>query len=77
MHKQKKYIFICTGSDCKKAGSKKIIKELSGYLKEEKLKSSVRIIKTKCMDHCKKAPNAIVDNDICHKTSVEELKSKI
>ncbi|MGK7390560.1 MAG: (2Fe-2S) ferredoxin domain-containing protein [Candidatus Cyclobacteriaceae bacterium M2_1C_046] len=73
----KKYIFICTGSDCKKAGSKKMTKELSKYLKEEKLRSSVRIIKTKCMDQCKKAPNAIADNQVYHKTSIEELKSII
>jgi NADH:ubiquinone oxidoreductase subunit E len=74
---KKKYIFICTGSDCKKNGSKKLIKELSDYIKAEKSKSSVRIVKTKCLDHCKKGPNVIINNSLHHKVKEQEILSLI
>ena len=69
----RKYIFICTGSDCKKNGSKKLINVLSDHIKSEKLKSSVKIVKTKCLDHCKKGPNVIMDNRMYHKVKEQEI----
>lgn len=74
---KKNYIFICTGSDCKKNGSKKLISAVSDHLKAQKLKSSVKIIKTKCLDHCKKGPNAIIDNCLHHKVKEQEIFSLI
>ena len=74
MHeKARQYIFICTGKDCKKNGSKELLKELKKYRKGKKL----RVIKTKCMDHCKKGPNAIIDNTIYHYTTAGELITAI
>ncbi|MEP0711658.1 MAG: (2Fe-2S) ferredoxin domain-containing protein, partial [Algoriphagus sp.] len=65
----RKLVFICTGSDCKKAGAKKLSKDLKGLTDEGDLKGSCKFIKTKCMDMCKTAPNVIVGDYFCKKTS--------
>lgn len=49
-------IYICTGSKCKKRGSKDVSKLLKGALKEEGLNKQVEIIKTECTGRCKFAP---------------------
>ena len=69
----KKYIFICTSKDCKKNGSKQLTKSLSEEIKKAGLKSTVVIVKTKCMNHCKKGPNVIADNCLYHKVKEKEL----
>lgn len=70
----KKYIFICTGSDCKKNGSKLLKKALSGQMKSTGPKAPVDIIATKCIGHCKKGPNVIVDNCLYHKVKEKDLE---
>lgn len=50
-------IYICTGKSCKKKGGKDISKYLKGRIKELRLKNSVEIVKNKCTDRCKTAPN--------------------
>lgn len=69
----KKYIFVCSSKDCKKNGSKKLEKLLSGKIKSSGLKSSAEVIKTKCMGHCKKGPNVIVNNCLHHKVKENDL----
>lgn len=69
----KKYIFICTGKDCQKNGSKQLSKSFIQEVKAAGLKSAVSVIKTKCMDHCKKGPNVIVNNSLHHKVKEKEL----
>lgn len=73
--RNKKYIFICTGKDCKKNGSKQLAKTIAGDIKATGQKSSVVVVKTKCMNHCKKGPNVIADNSLYHKVKEKELSA--
>ncbi len=52
-------VFVCQGSDCKKGGSKKLRKRARKYLREKDFKKRSLVVKTKCMDGCKRGP-------ICH-----------
>ena len=52
-------VFVCQGSDCKKGGSKKLRKLAKSHLKDVGFKKRSLVVKTKCMDGCKRGP-------ICH-----------
>ena len=56
------FIFVCTGKDCKKAGSKDLKKSFAMELQNKGLNKSVKMIDCKCTDRCKEAPVAIVNN---------------
>ena len=71
MKHTRKLVFICIGSDCKRAGAKKLYKELKDMTDGEGLKGTCKFIKTKCMDMCKTAPNVIVGEHFCKKTTAE------
>ena len=73
MKHPRKLIFVCNGSDCKKEGAKKLSKELKNLTDQAPLKGSCKFIKTKCMDMCKTAPNVIVGDFFCKKTSAEKV----
>ena len=73
MKHPRKLIFVCNGSDCKKEGAKKLSKELKNLTDQVPLKGSCKFIKTKCMDMCKTAPNVIVGDFFCKKTSAEKV----
>ncbi|QSE96541.1 (2Fe-2S) ferredoxin domain-containing protein [Fulvivirga lutea] len=63
---KKKFVFVCTDDDCKKAGSKalcKMVKDKKGF----------RLIKTQCMDACKKAPNIIMNEALYSKVAKDNL----
>lgn len=49
-------VFVCQGSDCKKGGSKKLRKCAKSYLKDQGFKKRALVVKTKCMDGCKRGP---------------------
>lgn len=51
-----RYIFVCTGKDCRKAGGKEIAKTLKLALRAEKRLKDTRVIRTRCTDNCKRAP---------------------
>lgn len=74
---ERTYIFVCSGSDCKKKGCKEIVKILKDQIKSKKAGRKFKVIKTKCMDQCKRAPNLIVDNNMCHKVEAEDIKELI
>ena len=64
MRATQKFIYLCTGKDCQKGGSKKLLKSLPKTLTGKSPKSRVRIVKTKCLDLCKKGPNMIYDDRV-------------
>ncbi len=68
--KEKKFVFVCAGKDCKKSGCEVIIKQLKEYHKADK---SVKVVKTKCMDWCNKGPNLVVGNKEFHKVTPKSL----
>lgn len=77
MRYNRKLVFICTGSDCKKEGSKKIKKELKEAATEGTLKGHCKFFETKCMDMCKSAPVVIVDGYFCKKTESKKIMEQI
>lgn len=77
MKHSKQLIFVCHGSDCKKAGAKKLNKELKDITSASPLKGSCKFIKTKCMDMCKTAPNVIVGDYFCKKTTSEKILEQL
>lgn len=77
MRYNRKLVFICSGSDCKKAGSKQIRKELKSAATDGTLKGHCKFFQTKCMDMCKSAPVVIVDNHFCKKTEVKKIMEEI
>ncbi|HAH35418.1 MAG TPA: NAD-reducing hydrogenase, alpha subunit [Algoriphagus sp.] len=73
MKHSRQLVFICTGSDCKKAGSKLIKKDLKIASKQNPWKGCCKLIQTKCLDMCKSAPVAIVEDHFLKKTSTEKI----
>lgn len=77
MRYNRKLVFICEGSDCKKAGSKKIRKELKEAATEGTLKGHCKFFQTKCMDMCKSAPVVIVENHFCKNADTKKIMDQI
>jgi NADH:ubiquinone oxidoreductase subunit E len=77
MKSSRRLVFCCTGSDCKKEGSKHLRKEISQAAKEGELKGKVQLIKTKCMDRCKSAPIIIAGDHFCKKATLEKVLDKL
>jgi NADH:ubiquinone oxidoreductase subunit E len=73
----RKFIFVCTGSDCKSEGSKKLEAGLKDLIKSEDYKGQYKVIRTKCMDFCKSAPVVVINNEVYKKSKIEELKKKL
>lgn len=73
----RKFIFICIGSDCKKAGCKKLQKEMKDLITSEDHKGQYKIIQTKCMDFCKSGPVVVLNNEVLKKADVGDLKKKL
>ncbi|BDD09718.1 hypothetical protein FUAX_21500 [Fulvitalea axinellae] len=49
-------VFVCNSSKCKKKGGKDLYRGLKKDVKEEGLKSKVKLQKTDCTGNCKLAP---------------------
>ena len=70
-------IYICSGSDCKKNGSKEISKKFKNLIKDNDLKSKVEIIKSDCTDRCKTAPIFAIQPQnlwFAHRKTAEQLE---
>ncbi len=77
MKSNRKLVFICTGSDCKKAGSKSLSQELKDASKDQSLRGSCKFFKTKCLDRCKSAPVVIVGDHFIKKATCEIIVSEL
>lgn len=77
MNFNRKLIFICGGSDCKKCGSKELRKEIQRETKIGELKGSCKIIRTKCMDFCKSGPVIIVGEQIIKKATSQKVFTQL
>lgn len=73
----KKFIFVCTGSDCKKNGCKSFLKEVKSHIQSEGNKGKYKIVKTNCMDFCKSGPIAVIDNEVFEKVHLEDIIDKL
>ncbi|MFC4872378.1 NAD(P)H-dependent oxidoreductase subunit E [Negadavirga shengliensis] len=72
----RKFVFVCTGSDCKRNGCKSFLKEVKNLVKMDSHKGKYKIVKTKCMDFCKSGPIAVYNNEVIKNGSIEELRGK-
>ncbi len=73
MRVKRELIFVCTGSDCKKAGAKNLCKELKTATNQAPFKGQCKLIKTKCMDMCKSAPVVIVKDQYSKHTNSSKV----
>jgi (2Fe-2S) ferredoxin len=58
--RQQQVILVCSESDCKKNGCKKVCAALKAEVQAQGLKGEIRVQKTKCLGHCKHGPNVMV-----------------
>jgi len=49
-------LYVCCGSKCKKRGGKQLYKQMKGWVKTQRLRQSMQVIKTGCTDNCKRGP---------------------
>lgn len=61
------FLFFCNGKDCQKRRTPELDREI------KRCKKSYQVIRTNCMDHCKEAPNLVVDNRHYTRVSVKDL----
>jgi NADH:ubiquinone oxidoreductase subunit E len=76
MKEEKKYgkiLCVCLGKKCKKKGAEEIYKKFRKSLKDNKNDLKVRIVKTKCLDHCDSGPIVIKDHILCTQFSTEDI----
>jgi len=74
MGEYRKFIFVCTGSDCKSNGCKGLLSDIKDLTKENPYKGQYSIVKTKCMDFCKTGPIVIIKDDVIKKATLEKVK---
>jgi NADH:ubiquinone oxidoreductase subunit E len=74
MGEYRKFIFVCTGTDCKGSGCKKLIGEIKDLTGSGPLKGQFKIIKTKCMDFCKNSPVVIYREEVIKKATLEKVE---
>ena len=78
MAKQREYVFLCMGEDCCKKGAERLKKSIKHLRKEDKRFKNLQVVKTYCMDQCKKGPNLIIHDKMYHDVSdlIELLKER-
>lgn len=73
----RKFIFICSGSDCKKAGCKKLQSEIKDLVQSHEYQGKYKLIRTKCMDFCKSAPVVVINNEVLKRADLNDVKKKL
>ncbi|MBW3469624.1 (2Fe-2S) ferredoxin domain-containing protein [Arthrospiribacter ruber] len=73
----RRFIFVCTGSDCKKSGCKVLQREIKELIQSEDHKGKFKVIKTKCMDFCKSAPTVVINNEVIKKADISSIRKKL
>lgn len=73
MKARKKFIFACSGKDCKKNGAGSFTKTIKNAIEEGDLKGKYKLVKSKCMDCCKSGPVAVIDQELIKKGDAEKL----
>lgn len=58
-----RHVFVCTGSDCKKRGGKKLCKALKDALRDRGMKRDARVVEVDCLEQCGHGPLALVYPD--------------
>ncbi|WP_114750830.1 (2Fe-2S) ferredoxin domain-containing protein [Pleomorphovibrio marinus] len=72
----RKFIFVCTGKDCKRNGCKELLKDIKGMLKVSEHKGKCKVVKTKCMDFCKTGPMVVINSEVIKRASLPEIREK-
>lgn len=79
LDENRQLILICTGSDCRKAGSFKLRKTARKCLKKLGAKERALVLTTSCTDHCDDGPivHLPASGEWLAKTSPKALKKAI
>ena len=71
-------VCICQGKDCREKGSKELFKYLHKSMKEKGVRhKKILLVKTKCLDHCKNGPVAIINNKIITRFRKEDASGML
>jgi NADH:ubiquinone oxidoreductase subunit E len=73
MKERKKFIFVCSGKDCKKNGAGYFSKTIKNAMGEVNFKGKFKLVKSNCMDCCKSGPVAVMGQQLIKKGDVEKL----
>lgn len=57
-------VCICTGKDCKKRGAKQLLNHFKAMKRLPGGNKRIKVVKTKCLDYCEKAPVYIQEGEI-------------
>jgi (2Fe-2S) ferredoxin len=58
-----KHILVCTDSDCRKRGGRKVCKAFKRALDEHDLKRRIKVLEIECFDQCAHGPMVVVYPD--------------
>jgi (2Fe-2S) ferredoxin len=58
-----RHVLVCTGSHCRKRGSKKLCKVFKEALDHHGLKRRVKVLPVDCFDQCSHGPMAVIYPD--------------
>lgn len=58
-----RHILVCTGSDCRKRGGRKVYKAFKEVLDDRGLKRRIKVLEVDCFDQCAHGPMAVVYPD--------------
>jgi (2Fe-2S) ferredoxin len=58
-----KHVLVCTSSDCRKRGGRKVCKAFRRLIEEAGLKRRVRVVEIDCFHQCAHGPMALVYPD--------------
>lgn len=58
-----RHILVCTGSDCRKRGARKVYKAFKEVLDDRGLKRRIKVLEVDCFDQCAHGPIALVYPD--------------
>ena len=68
-------ITVCVGSACHLKGSHEIIAYFQKAIKESGLETEVELKGTFCMDQCTDGANLLIDEELFHANSVDEVRT--
>jgi sirohydrochlorin cobaltochelatase len=72
----KKHFFVCTSSDCRKRGGKKVCRAMKEAAREFGRRGEARVIQVKCLEQCGHGPMALVYPDGCWYSHLDERSAR-
>lgn len=74
---EKKKISVCVGTSCFIKGSQKLLNRIVRHVSVEGLSEEFEVSATFCAENCDKGPTVVVEGELIHHCSFEEIRAKI